>query len=407
MVLATRCPHCATAFRVVPDQVKLRGGWVRCGVCNEAFDSSDSLIELDPAGGPPRPVSLGAAPVPDSSGEPLVLRKRGEGWVAPPAHDEAEPLSMLYPPSPAEPVLAADRTASEDAPAAPAVQLSTADQPAVPETPEAAAYPPPAEELPVVLRSRRVMATGEAASLPAHDAPQEAAPPVAVTTPDAVPAVAVDRPPEPFVAEAKTGFPAPPDAADFLDDETRQRRRRAQWLWGLAALVALLVLMAQALWIFRAELATRVPQLRPLLEGMCQRLQCTVGYPRAPELLVIESSSVEPWSPESPGFAPPIADPQDAAAEEPSEVVLPVRRLALRIVLRNRAAFPQSWPAIELSLMDLSDAVAARRILQPSVYLPPQDFAKPLGPLEERTLRIPIETIDAHATGYRVAIFYP
>ena len=39
MSFITRCPTCSTAFRVVPDQLKLANGWVRCGHCNEVFEA--------------------------------------------------------------------------------------------------------------------------------------------------------------------------------------------------------------------------------------------------------------------------------------------------------------------------------------------------------------------------------
>ena len=44
MVLATRCPHCRTTFRVVQDQLKLRGGLVRCGACKEIFNGTVNLL---------------------------------------------------------------------------------------------------------------------------------------------------------------------------------------------------------------------------------------------------------------------------------------------------------------------------------------------------------------------------
>ncbi|MDB5756578.1 MAG: hypothetical protein JWR56_3006, partial [Massilia sp.] len=47
MALATICPHCNTTFRVASDQLKLRGGIVRCGACNEVFDGNAALIDLD------------------------------------------------------------------------------------------------------------------------------------------------------------------------------------------------------------------------------------------------------------------------------------------------------------------------------------------------------------------------
>jgi predicted Zn finger-like uncharacterized protein len=45
MALATKCPHCNTIFRVAADQLKLRGGIVRCGFCNEVFDGNAALVE--------------------------------------------------------------------------------------------------------------------------------------------------------------------------------------------------------------------------------------------------------------------------------------------------------------------------------------------------------------------------
>ena len=36
----TRCPACATMFKVVADQLKVAQGWVRCGQCGEVFEAS-------------------------------------------------------------------------------------------------------------------------------------------------------------------------------------------------------------------------------------------------------------------------------------------------------------------------------------------------------------------------------
>ena len=44
MALATKCPHCNTVFRVAADQLKLRGGIVRCGACKEVFDGNAALL---------------------------------------------------------------------------------------------------------------------------------------------------------------------------------------------------------------------------------------------------------------------------------------------------------------------------------------------------------------------------
>ena len=70
MSLVTRCPSCATTFKVVRDQLRISDGWVRCGRCSHVFDASLDLQEL------PEPVvavpavpalSASAASVPSSS----------------------------------------------------------------------------------------------------------------------------------------------------------------------------------------------------------------------------------------------------------------------------------------------------------------------------------------------------
>ncbi|MDP3620015.1 MAG: DUF3426 domain-containing protein [Ramlibacter sp.] len=40
MSLITRCPACGTMFKVVPDQLRISDGWVRCGHCSEVFDAT-------------------------------------------------------------------------------------------------------------------------------------------------------------------------------------------------------------------------------------------------------------------------------------------------------------------------------------------------------------------------------
>lgn len=42
----TRCPSCATSFRVVADQLRISEGWVRCGQCKEVFDASAHLVPI-------------------------------------------------------------------------------------------------------------------------------------------------------------------------------------------------------------------------------------------------------------------------------------------------------------------------------------------------------------------------
>ncbi|MES2075052.1 MAG: DUF3426 domain-containing protein [Pseudomonadota bacterium] len=74
MALATKCPHCNTIFRVALDQLKLRGGIVRCGACNQVFDGNAALIEPHARGAaetpPPSSSAPGPAPAPSPASAP-------------------------------------------------------------------------------------------------------------------------------------------------------------------------------------------------------------------------------------------------------------------------------------------------------------------------------------------------
>lgn len=55
MSLITRCPACETLFKVVPDQLRISEGWVRCGQCDEIFDASLHLLPSAAAQSMPAP----------------------------------------------------------------------------------------------------------------------------------------------------------------------------------------------------------------------------------------------------------------------------------------------------------------------------------------------------------------
>jgi len=65
MSLVTRCPACATTFKVVRDQLRISDGWVRCGRCSHVFDATLDLHEAPdgvpgPAAPPPPPTAPSA-----------------------------------------------------------------------------------------------------------------------------------------------------------------------------------------------------------------------------------------------------------------------------------------------------------------------------------------------------------
>jgi predicted Zn finger-like uncharacterized protein len=94
MALATQCPHCGKRFRVAADQLKLRGGIVRCGACQEIFDGNATLIDLD---------ALAAQQPASASQPPASAPAIGSKTVVPAQADTQLPAGPEAAPEPAPP----------------------------------------------------------------------------------------------------------------------------------------------------------------------------------------------------------------------------------------------------------------------------------------------------------------
>lgn len=100
MALATQCPHCNTTFRVASDQLKLRGGIVRCGACQRIFDGSAHLVDLEAlaaskaAAPPPPPPAPEPAPGPAPAAEQAPVAAPAPE-PAPDADVDAQPVYTL------------------------------------------------------------------------------------------------------------------------------------------------------------------------------------------------------------------------------------------------------------------------------------------------------------------------
>lgn len=172
--------------------------------------------------------------------------------------------------------------------------------------------------------------------------------------------------------------------AEFLV-EPEPRSWRDVLLWGLLALLAATALAAQIAYRYRTEIAVLAPNTRNALERACRFLRCEVALPRRPELMSIESS--------------------DLQADSRRENVI-----VLNAVIRNRAPFPQDFPALELTLTDETDRPVVRRVLRPGDYLDAgrrAALAQGIAPGSEAILRVFLDSGRARATGYRLYLFYP
>ncbi len=347
--MLTRCPACATHFRVTPDQLKLRAGRVRCGECQHVFNALDTLIE-EP--------SILIAPTPAAVAEPSL-----QATIAPTAleADHATEIAVVPAPTP-EPVF---ESASEPAPdPIPETTLALTEE-AIAIAPAEPVEPTTAEDAAVtVAEPPGGLATTDANELSTTSIPADDSPVVGVAPADVAPL--------PDQGQVDSW-------EEVLDEPPAPRR----WPWLVASLCALLALGAQASLMYRTELAVLWPETKPALVGACQTLGCEVGLPAKVALVGIEASDLHP----------------DTAQKG---------RLALTATLKNRAPFAQQFPHLELTLTDTADKAIVRKVLAPADYLPRNTpVASGMASNVDIAVSISLDAGELPASGYRLYIFYP
>jgi predicted Zn finger-like uncharacterized protein len=208
-------------------------------------------------------------------------------------------------------------------------------------------------------------APGEIAP-PSNSTPEVSAAPLPDST-----TVRLDREPAPVANALDT-----PPVFEFGPQPSVKRR----WWWAPLATLLLLALLGQALFYFRGAIALLLPEAKSYINELCAELGCEVPLPRRAELISIETSDLQ-------------ADPTNPGV------------MVLLATLRNRAAFPQAFPALELTLTNDRDQPLARRVLQAGDYL--ADKAEAFDASSEKQIRLHVEAGALKASGYRLYLFYP
>ena len=174
----------------------------------------------------------------------------------------------------------------------------------------------------------------------------------------------------------------PADQAAHPEDEVVFLSKRRSRFWTIAAFPLLLLLLAQAVYLFRVELAARLPVLKPALVRYCKILKCSVPLPQKASLMSIESSELK---------------------DDPTRR----NQIILIALLRNRAPFAQALPDLELTLTDSHDNVLARRAFRPEDYSPkPGNISAGLPANQELGITLRLDTADLKPVGYRLMLYY-
>lgn len=401
MALATRCPNCQVLFRVVADQLKLRGGLVRCGACRHVFDAIASLtyIEDSAAAAPEPPAARKAAPPTlhaTAVATPMLRTPLDEGKAHQPQSAEAEsnkpdwwgPPTLVAPPEERSAAPPAPPKEAVKEPAKRAVREPKREPRGGPKV-EAKAEPRPEPRLeskaasrvePKGLRSDEESAAGEPADIPGppplparrrrrHEVQEEEPEPLArVTDPHA--GLALEEAHE---------------EPEFLRASRALEKRGFSVVYGGGSLLLAAALLLQLAVIFRTEITTRWPEWRPALLQVCALVGCNVGWPTRAELLAVVGTELQ---------AIPGTDV-----------------LELTAVIRNRASFKVALPAIEVTLTDTTNRTLARKVFAPVDYLVSAGESSSriddgLGPSSDLTVRVAFEARGINAVGFVVYPFY-
>lgn len=450
MLLATRCPHCETVFRLQQEQLSLHEGLVRCGHCHEIFNASQSLVPehaqqpesalTETAAAPDAgdahhqasPARLFAADAP--SGAPSDTDYKPEGWdmwapwldggVDPSLQHNVqtlrtEPLVPLALPSTEAGVVHLSGTPAPISPS-----------PAEPDAPAAATHSHESHS-----PHRETEASAGPGVAPVERDPREPRfvapiPSDAETAADAAEPVGNARfavpdddraPREPHFAFAPA--PAIPEtASEPVDNAIRPDKTPVEATAGnepAAPFAAALTEDDRPHFAVTRE--TRAPQRRGLLGGFFGGLVAAVlavllvtqlaWWQR--ETLMIYWPVTQGWfrqacAPLGCTVAPPRAiDGLRLDATDLRQLDGP-RELELKVPLTNRYRVALAYPSLELTLLDDTNHVTVRRVLAPRDYVRPgTPIDAGLPPGTTQTMVVRLETNGTPASNFRVQIFYP
>jgi len=181
-------------------------------------------------------------------------------------------------------------------------------------------------------------------------------------------------------ARKANNFSHIPDVHVTQEDQPASKRHTRLWLFG--STIVGFVLLLQIIYFLRADIAARLPGLKPTMLQICAKLKCNLPLPQKVDLINIESSDLE-------------SDPAQASI------------ITLHATLRSSAPYAMTYPNIELTLTDLQDNALARRTFKPTEYLSPAEDEKlGLPANRDSNIKLHLNTTDLKAAGYRLFLYY-
>ena len=379
MNFITRCPACGTMFKVVPDQLRISDGWVRCGQCAEVFEAPEHLQPDPTTATPPVPVAAAA----DTGGADTT--GRGE-----PELTGSSEIVEEEPGNGSESAEQASQDAAERAPPATPDELPeavSAAQVDAREDEESWSFPSSVEVS--LSETQTEMGSDRAdAADPVTEGVQSASPETSPDLPldESAPAPVSDFLGKPSVEPAQGAGPVSEPTMPEVSF-VRAARRSTLWqrpqvrrLLGVACTLLLVSLGLQVLVQERDRIAAFQPRSLGLLQALCVPLRCEVKPLRQIESIVVDSSSFRKV--------------HDNVYE-------------LNLGIKNGASTALAMPSIELALTDSQDQPVLRRVLSPAQLGATAVLAAGADWSGSLPVGVADSTIAARIEGYRVLAFYP
>lgn len=449
-MLFTRCPTCATVFRVAPEHLKARQGRVRCGQCAQVFNAIEHLVEgatADllaaesaswpggslPASTPPAVDRIDAAP----AALPAESLEQATPDFTRQSQDEAAFWRSLADDEPAIQEDVENSSVTRGAAAAPEPDDDSApcsDMLAM-EAPAAAG-----EESQALEVSERLQVSDDFVSLEEFSPlePEKTLGPdrLAETQAESFDAVILEK-----LADESRLEPRLIVADDHLPETARLEG-------GEHALNGEMHGAAQAPAVFAAAVETTeatpdTPGVMPLPEAPKDTPWTAQGFtsqalpPKHRHLwlaaavilalaavlqsLFVFRTDLAAQFPDSRPMIQSLCEVLGADLPLPRKTELvgievsdlhpdsqgrPL--LTLTASLRNRASYTQAFPHLELTLTDAEDKALLRRVLSPRDYLPKlEDEAKGFASNGEMAIQVNFDAGRLAAAGYRLYLFYP
>ncbi|MCX5591079.1 zinc-ribbon and DUF3426 domain-containing protein [Alcaligenes endophyticus] len=442
MELNTRCPRCEAVFAVSVEQLQRRRGYIRCQKCAHIFDGFEAVLDEPLPGKNDSTAAIVSLPSSehgplDSSQDVVIprLKSRADHLLqtvylpglnvgmhvqelsrhAPPAHTEVRATELVvrrrsdFSKPEAESGHPQDDTEQDFGPAQgldvsfPPASLVL--EPFVDDSePYVSASPvsPLVSETPSVIRARGQdqFSVFVSPQDPESDLIEKREP--SLKMPFAAPPImtteernnAADDNIEPIIGAAELDNIATADSSWVMAaDQSRMSetvyegeptfwRRLLRGFLVFVCVVGLLLAAVQLVYIYRVQIASHVPFIRPTLEYACAQVACDVPYERRLAEVGISTSSFQNL-------------PGDAGQAN------------LNFTLKNRFTRALEWPALTLELKDFSGALLVRRNIPPLAYLGPEKAAQPFSALSSVAVQVPVSVSDLQVNGYQLSLYFP